>query len=100
MLIKGGESFHSIINLQKCGPASLVCVFLHVLVSYIYARYIAIKQYHTDNRKEELGYVFGKEEDKMSRKFFTKALYLGFAAGCSGAVLGIGGAIILVPAWM
>lgn len=36
----------------------------------------------------------------MSDKFFRKALFLGFAAGCSGAVLGIGGAIILVPAWM
>ena len=36
----------------------------------------------------------------MSKKFFTKALYLGFAAGCIGAMLGIGGAIILVPFWL
>lgn len=100
MLVKGGESFASILNLQRCGPASLFCVLIHVFVSYCYAKYIAIKQYHTDNRKESLGYVFSKEEDKMSSKFFKKALFLGFAAGCSGAVLGIGGAIILVPAWM
>jgi uncharacterized membrane protein YfcA len=44
--------------------------------------------------------VFKKEEDKMSEKFFNRAQILGFAAGFTGGVLGIGGAIILVPAWL
>lgn len=36
----------------------------------------------------------------MSIKFFKTALYGGFAAGCTGGMLGIGGAIILVPYWL
>jgi uncharacterized membrane protein YfcA len=36
----------------------------------------------------------------MSEEFFSKALILGFAGGFTGGVLGIGGAIILVPAWL
>ncbi len=36
----------------------------------------------------------------MSKKFFKTAVYGGFAAGCTGGMLGIGGAIILVPYWL
>lgn len=36
----------------------------------------------------------------MSIKFFKIALFGGFAAGCAGGMLGIGGAIILVPYWL
>lgn len=36
----------------------------------------------------------------MNEKLFKKTIYLGFAAGFCGAILGIGGALILVPAWL
>lgn len=100
MLMKGGTSFDSIVGFKKCGFASQMCVVAFIITAYCYARYILLKQYRSDTRKEELGFVFKKEEDKMSKKFFTSALYGGFAAGCAGGMLGIGGAIILVPYWL
>jgi uncharacterized membrane protein YfcA len=36
----------------------------------------------------------------MSKKSMHKSMILGFAAGLMGGMLGIGGAIILVPAWL
>ena len=36
----------------------------------------------------------------MTKKSMHKSMILGFAAGLMGGMLGIGGAIILVPAWL
>lgn len=36
----------------------------------------------------------------MSEQSLNKAMILGFAGGFTGGMLGIGGAIILVPAWL
>lgn len=100
LLMKGGTTFNSIVGFEACGMMSQGCVLGLILAAYIYAKYILKKQYALDDRKEELGYVFNREEDKMSIKYFRSALYGGFAAGCTGGMLGIGGAIILVPYWL
>ena len=36
----------------------------------------------------------------MNLKYFNRALYVGFAAGCIGGMLGIGGSILLIPVWL
>lgn len=36
----------------------------------------------------------------MSESYMKKAIIFGFAGGFAGGMLGIGGAIILVPAWL
>ena len=36
----------------------------------------------------------------MSESYMKKAMIFGFAGGFTGGMLGIGGAIILVPAWL
>jgi uncharacterized membrane protein YfcA len=36
----------------------------------------------------------------MSESYARKAMIFGFAGGFAGGMLGIGGAIILVPAWL
>lgn len=59
-----------------------------------------MKQYNLDLLKQSLGYVFKNDSDQMSEKYLKKAMFLGFAGGFTGGALGIGGAIILVPAWM
>lgn len=45
LLCKGGESYDSIIGLQKCGFGSWVFMGLHFLLSYLYTKSIAIRQY-------------------------------------------------------
>ena len=99
MLVKGGTSYESIIGIPKCSWASQIVVIILLVITYQYARYVFKKQYKSDIRKEELGYVFKNEEDKMSIKYFKNSLFLGFCAGCVGGMLGIGGASILIPAW-
>lgn len=59
-----------------------------------------MKQAQLDEEKISLGYVFNRESDKMSTGFLIKAMILGFSGGFAGGMLGIGGAIILVPAWL
>ncbi len=59
-----------------------------------------MKQYQLDIEKESLGFVYEKESDKMSEKKMRIGMILGFAAGFTGGCLGIGGAILLVPAWL
>jgi len=61
MLIKGGTSFDSIIGIPKCSFLSQLVVVVLIGISYQYARYIFKKQYRSDIRKEELGFVFKKE---------------------------------------
>ncbi len=73
---------------------------MHFSLSYYYGRQIAIKQYKRDKEKINLGYIFDNKQDRMSKKSMHKSMILGFAAGLMGGMLGIGGAIILVPAWL
>lgn len=80
--------------------ATQLCVLIHFAISYYFARSIADAQYKIDEEKISLGYVFEREEDKMSEGYMKKALLFGFCGGFAGGMLGIGGAIILVPAWL
>ena len=100
MLIKGSSSVDSIIGFPKCGWMSQCVVLIFIGIGYLYARHIFRKQRFSDIRKEELGFVFKKEEDRITMKFFKSALYIGFLAGCIGGMLGIGGSIILIPVWL
>lgn len=58
LLCKGGSSFDSIIGLEHCGVGSWMCVLLHVALSYLYSKSIAMKQYQLDLEKESLRMVF------------------------------------------
>ena len=99
MLIKGSPSSESIIGLPTCGWQSHLTVAILILICYLYTRHIFMKHRFADIRKEELGFVFKKEEDRVNKKYFKSALYIGFAAGCIGGMLGIGGSILLIPVW-
>jgi hypothetical protein len=100
LLFKGGSSFESIIGLSKCGVGTWVCVLIHFLLCIYFATDIAGKQARLDEEKVSLGYVFENESDRMSAGYLRKAMVLGFSGGFAGGMLGIGGAIILVPAWL
>lgn len=47
-----------------------------------------------------MGYIFKNDNERMSKDFSRKTIILGFSGGFVGGMLGIGGAIILIPAWL
>lgn len=100
MLCKGSQSYDSMIGLEKCGLGSWVFLVLHLVLSYLYTKSIAIRQHKLDAEKESLGYVYENESDKMSEAKMNSCMFFGFLAGMTGGALGLGGAIILVPVWL
>jgi multisubunit Na+/H+ antiporter MnhF subunit len=100
MLIKGGTTFDSVVGFPKCSWETQLTIVVFLIIAYRYARHIFLKQYNSDLHKERLGYVFKREEDKMSLKYFYRSLGVGFLAGCIGGMLGVGGSIILIPVWL
>jgi hypothetical protein len=48
IVIRGGSSFQSIIGLEVCNIGSYVCAILHLLLSYLYSKSIAIKKFQQD----------------------------------------------------
>ena len=53
-----------------------------------------------DREKEKYGFTFENENDKMSESKMRSTMMVGFFAGMMGGMLGLGGAIILVPTWL
>lgn len=73
---------------------------LHFVLSYLYTKSIAIRQYRLHAEKESLGYVYTNNADKMSESKMNSCMLYGFLAGTVGGALGLGGAIVLVPVWL
>jgi hypothetical protein len=45
LLVKGGQTFPSIIGLEGCGTASLLALVVQFIISYFYSRFFAVRQY-------------------------------------------------------
>jgi uncharacterized membrane protein YfcA len=65
LLVRGGNTTPSIIGLEHCNIGSWVCAGLHLVLSYLYSKSIAIKQFQRDTEKESMGFVFEDSRDKM-----------------------------------
>lgn len=66
LVLRGGKSFESLIGLERCSVGGWFCALLHLFLSYLYSKSIAIKQCQLDQEKESLGYVFENSSDKMN----------------------------------
>lgn len=64
--MRGGKTFESVVGLQSCGIGSYILAMLHIVLSYLYCKSTAMKQFQRDNEKESLGYVFASQKEKMS----------------------------------
>lgn len=73
---------------------------MHFVLSYLYTKSIAIRQYRLHAEKESLGFVYSNSADKMSEAKMNSCMMYGFLAGTVGGALGLGGAIVLVPVWL
>ena len=48
LVLRGGKSFDSFIGLERCSVGGWFCALLHLFLSYLYSKSIAIKQCQLD----------------------------------------------------
>ena len=48
VMVRGGRAYPSIFGLEQCNMGSWVCVILHIVLSYLYSKSIAIMQFQKD----------------------------------------------------
>ena len=48
ILLRGGEGYPSLINLEQCNYGSWILVALHLTLSYFYSKSTAIRQFKRD----------------------------------------------------
>jgi hypothetical protein len=58
LILRGGKSFDSLIGIDRCGFGGWACAILHLFLSYMYCKSIAMKRCNLDKEMENLGYVF------------------------------------------
>jgi len=51
LVLRGGKSFDSLIGLERCSVGGWFCALLHLFLSYLYSKSIAIKQCQLDQEK-------------------------------------------------
>lgn len=51
LVLRGGKSFDSLIGLERCSFGGWFCALLHLFLSYLYSKSIAIKQCQSDQEK-------------------------------------------------
>ena len=88
------------IGLASCSSGGYVLITMHLLLSFIIAKSVAMQIHEKDLEKEKLGYIFENESEKMNARKMWNSMLSGFCAGAAGGALGLGGAIILVPVWL
>jgi uncharacterized membrane protein YfcA len=100
LLCRGGKNYESFIGLERCGIGAWVCAVLHLILSYLYSKSIAIRKFQADLEKESLGYVFADQAERMSESKMREGMFNGFLAGMLGGSVSIGGGMVLVPLWI
>jgi hypothetical protein len=96
-LIKGSSSFASVIGVKFCSAWYWVLMALMFAVlglfSYFNSKYIIAKY----KKKVELGYDFDSGDVRWEEITCLRLNIVGFMAGFLGAIIGVGGALIINP---
>lgn len=55
LLLRGGKSYSSWVGIEPCGIGFWLCNFLHLALSYLVSKSIAIEQFKTEYEQKKLG---------------------------------------------
>lgn len=85
---------------SSCVVGSFLFLVIHLTLSYLSSKSVAIQTATKDSEKQKYGYVFLREDDKMSSKKMWNCMIAGFVGGFVVGTFGIGASIVLIPVWV
>lgn len=84
-------------GVRNCYLGSFAFLVVHVILSYLSSKSVAIQIAEKDREKQKYGFVFIKENDKMSSRKMWSLMIGGFIGGFSVGLFGIGSYVMVMP---